>query len=678
MSKQPNAQSDPAWRSEFVTRVLLGFGLATSLVSLFADKIVGNPGSSIGYKQVLGILFGLGIFGFGVILSRARKSKRKETIRWILALYLVGCSSVIWLMAPTAGASWILAGFVGAVCTLLPRPFGLLTFTGVLVVNFSLSLIDRIKADLTGMPVTMLDIQIAIHNPAGLWDALALPHWTRHVAIVAVLLAFTGWSIAGFLAGRRFLIGVSRKRTTPIQWCRIIAIGTLAGFIVTYMNILYGAMDADHTTWHHKWVTHLAERVGVLPFIGYSYSVESRSQGDIYRDYGVPPPGDEEVQTAVQQYVHFPPKGESERELKPNIAIVLAESTFEPSRVFRIRGQWDNYLFTENDLTDALGPLRVNTKGGGTWVAEFETITGLDSRLFGYSGAYTHASLSPYIERSFTKYLQNRGYETWAFLPTTGDFYNSRPAYKSYGFEHVLDSIDLGDQSGWAPSDISMMESVLDHLDPALAEPFLSYIVLLENHGPHECEDTDARQFRAQFMDTQDPFLNCVLNEYLRRLHSTTTAIRTLIRYLSKLEMTSGRPFVLLVFGDHQPMTFTGSGEFIADFGPFRNTPDMYTTFFHIMSSTSRSVDCCSTTVPIAALPSLLSAYVANRPDEIYIGENLWLYQHCGADPIGRNFADRMTSLETHGSEDRTEDCQVAYQRAIAAYRNAGVIRLQD
>jgi phosphoglycerol transferase MdoB-like AlkP superfamily enzyme len=358
----------------------------------------------------------------------------------------------------------------------------------------------------------------------------------------------------------------------------------------------------------------------------------------------------------------------------PNMVMVLAESTFDPSRAFRLQGEWNADLFTENDLTAALGPLRVNTRGGGTWVAEFETITGLDSRLFGYSGAYTHASLSPFVERTFADYLENRGYETWAFLANGGHFYNSRRAYENYGFQHILDSEDLGSESEWFDTDTAVVESVMASLGADPAAPFFSYIMLIENHSPHECDMAATGSFPAGFSDSEEFSPNCALHEYLRRLDSTTTAVHALIRYLEDIEERTGRPFAVAIFGDHQPATFTG--EFVVDFAPFRTSEDMYTTFFHVLSSTASGLECCSEPLPVAALPTLLSGFVASGPDDLYLAENLWLYANCGSNAIRQDFADHMSSLEDRESGARSRDCEAAYRRAIAAYRDAGIIRL--
>jgi hypothetical protein len=183
--------------------------------------------------------------------------------------------------------------------------------------------------------------------------------------------------------------------------------------------------------------------------------------------------------------------------------------------------------------------------------------------------------------------------------------------------------------------------------------------------------------FPARFSGTAEFAANCALHEYLRRLDSTTTAVRALIQYLEGVEARTGRPFVVALFGDHQPATFTGSGDFVVDVAPFRTAEDMYTTFFHVLSSTASRFECCTESLPVAALPTLLSGFVASGPDDLYLGENLWLYANCGSNAIRQDFAVRMSSLEAGNSGKRSSVCEAAYRRAIAAYRGAGIIRLR-
>ncbi len=243
----------------------------------------------------------------------------------------------------------------------------------------------------------------------------------------------------------------------------------------------------------------------------------------------------------------------------PNIVIVLAESTFDPNAAFRLDRKVQSSLFESNDSTVAVGPFHVNVIGGGTWVTEFETITGLDSRLFGYSGYYSHSSLSPYVEQDLFTYLESRGYHSSAFFPNEGEFYNYRNAYESYGADRIFDSEDQGHTDGWAGTDTQVIDDFMRIMGPEPDGPFLSYVLLIENHGPHDCRVSNLNDIPVRLTETTELEPNCMLQEYLRRLASTETAFASLISYLRGIEAREGRPFLLAIFGDHQPYSFTGN-----------------------------------------------------------------------------------------------------------------------
>ncbi len=128
----------------------------------------------------------------------------------------------------------------------------------------------------------------------------------------------------------------------------------------------------------------------------------------------------------------------------PNIVVVFAESTFNPDWAFTLARPVQSALFSRQRDTQALSGLYVNTIGGGSWITEFESIVGVDSRLFGYSGYYTHSTLSPFVRRSIATYLRDKGYETSAYYSWAGEFYNARRAYANYGFDRFFDVGELG------------------------------------------------------------------------------------------------------------------------------------------------------------------------------------------------------------------------------------------
>ncbi len=594
-----------------------------------------------------------------------------------MAGLLVACATAATLAWPVQSATWAMLGFAAAGGVLLPAPFGMVTLAGVMALQLLLSWINNLKIGLTGLPLTVLDIKIALANPAGLWDALALPHWTRHVATVGVVIAVLGWLLVGLVVVARFARSYRTRINKRDPWLRLAALGIVAVLALVRLNVLYAAAALDNSTWQLDGVAALAHRMGALPFLGYSYHLESQSTGDIYRDEaGVEPPSPEEVRAAVLQYMDFSTATAGAR-VQPNIMVVLAESTFDPGATFRLEGHWNDALFRTGELTAANGLLRVNAMGGGTWITEFETIVGLDSRLFGYSGMYTHASLSPFVDRSIATYLRGHGYHTSAFFPHGGDFYNARRAYTHYGFETILDSHDLG-RGDWMKTDREVADSVRTALGPAPAAPFFSYVLFIENHSPHDCAATDTSGFAVQFAGTKDFVPNCALHEYLRRLDSTTAAVRSLQDYLADIEARTGRPFVLLVFGDHQPHTFSSTGGFQYDYSGFRQIADTRTTFFHLISSVpGKKLRCCSEMPPTTMLPTLLSGYVASSPDDVYLGLNLWLHARCGTDAVHRDFGNFMSRLSPRAIAERGDACSAAYQRALSGFRASGVMRFE-
>ena len=636
----------------------------------------------LGVQQWPRYAYGAGVLAIGLALSFGALSPDGTTGRQRAALMLTAGSaaySAAFLLWPQLDAEWVLLGYVAALCALLPSRVDMLTLAGVAGLHVLLTWVSDSKSSLTGLPLTVLDIRIALSDLSALWAALGLPPWTRHLALALIGILWLTWLIFVLIEARRLLrrrATIGRTRVVK----RFLGASAIVLLILGHVGILFAGASKDNSTWYPERLTKLAHRMGSFPFLAYSYHLESKSSGDIYRATGgAPPPRVQEVRSAVQQYIEFGGDVDSKSRMHPNILVVLAESTFDPGAVFRLEGVWNDALFRRSRWTVSNGLLRVNAIGGGTWISEFETIVGLDSRLFGYAGMYTHASLSPYIDRSFATYLRNFGYRTAAFFPNRGDFYNGRNAYAAYGFEKVYDSEALG-LGGWVEDDRTITASVKKTLGPDPDSPFFAYVLFLENHSPHDCHGADPAGFTARFADTAEFVPNCSLHEYLRRLGSTARAIESLLEYLARVEARSGRPFVLLAFGDHQPFTFTDTGGDQFDYRPLRRHPEnAHTTYFHIYSSVpERKLRCCQITPPATVLPTLLSGFVAGSADDVYLGINLWLYDQCGSDAVRRNFGDSLEALSRPARDGRTQACKVAYRRAIAGYRKSGTFRLGD
>src|SRR3990172_3572885 len=97
--------------------------------------------------------------------------------------------------------------------------------------------------------------------------------------------------------------------------------------------------------------------------------------------------------------------------------------------------------------------------------------------------------------------------------------------------------MDLGRPDAFHGKDTQMIDDFRRVLGPHPVSPFFSYVLLTENHGPHQCDVTDLSQMPVHFADTAEFEPNCLLHEYLRRLKSTQAALASLLHYLPRQRM---------------------------------------------------------------------------------------------------------------------------------------------
>jgi hypothetical protein len=674
--------------------LLSAAGVGVALTSLAWDLLTGSGVYQFGRTQMAGCLLGAAMFGVGIWISPADRYAKSLSVpslalglppwRWLATFALSAVASCLALLLPPtylfAATSWIAWAYIAAACLILPARFGALIFLSAIVLSAVLAVINSIKVGLTGLPLTMLDIEIASANPAGLWAALKLPPWTRGIALGVIAGMFTITLLTGLICLFRPFWSESRRAAAVKSVLRCAAILGIAAMTAIHFEHLFTQLRIYRGTWEPQGLAAMAAEIGVLPYLAYSRHIEISQTGDFFKSSAdTDPPTAAEVREAILQYLDFDSPSDGRSSALPNIVILLAESTFDPNIAFRLNKSVDSVLFSPRDATEATGPLLVNVIGGGTWVTEFESIVGLDSRMFGYSGYYTHASLSPYISRTLATYLKSKGYVTHAFFPHEGEFYNYRNAYHAYGFDTIFDSRDLGHSDDWTHSDTEVVDDFTRTMGSNPESPFFSYVLLVENHGPHECNVASTSEMPIRFADTDEFAPNCALHEYLRRLRSTEAAVTSLEKYLREVQRRDGRPYVLLVFGDHQPFTFTGTHMVKYDFSPFRTAVRTNVTHFHLLTSAKRRVRCCLEEIPATLLPTLVSAYAVDDPDDVYLGVNLWLFDQCGPDAVRTRSLVGLSQQGEGGAPPsagrRLGACGSAYAQALSAFRRSGIIR---
>ena len=315
--------------------------------------------------------------------------------------------------------------------------------TGAGVLQLGLTEINIGKIAITQAPLTALDFRIALGDPRGLWQALHWPVWTLHAATVALGFVLGAWAMLLI----RAVLQQLRVEVRPVQTAASVALATasLLAFSTALPPALAFQANTNDDLWEAAALAAYSDRVGTVPFLMYSFYLEQINTGPFYVEPDAPAFSSTTVREAEAAFVDLTP---GPRPL-PNIVVMFAESTFNPDWAFALDRQIGGSLFVPQPDTHLLSPLHVNAVGYGSWISEFESLVGVDSRLFGYSGFYTHSTLSPFVRRSFATYLRTKGYETAAYYSWPGQFYNARRAYENYGFERFFDAQELGlPQSG--------------------------------------------------------------------------------------------------------------------------------------------------------------------------------------------------------------------------------------
>jgi Sulfatase len=546
-----------------------------------------------------------------------------------------------------------------------------------------LSWVNTTKIELTQAPLTVLDFKIALANPRGLWTAMSWEPWTMWLA--GGLIVLTG-SLLTYRISADLIRGIRlwRQRSYLRLVTAVTALGTFVYLFVSVGPLLATRSAHNPDLWEAKELAAYSTAVGIVPFLLFSYHLESRDTGLFY-DFdltGSLPTAAELAQAAAR---HITPR--QSHALAPNIVIMFGESTFDPDRAFRLNDQVSSPLFTAQPDTQMLSTLHVNVVGGGSWVAEFESLVGVDSRLFGYSGFYTHSALSPFVHRTLATYLNGKGYDTAVYYAWDGSFYNARRAFGSYGFKRFYDAGDLGFAD--LPSvDRDIAATMLAKAQATQREPFFSFVGLGENHSPHPCRNfRRSADFSVEFASTDDFRMNCELNEYVLRLKSTSDAFELWDKHLRSIEASTGRPYVLMMFGDHQPHTFTSAAvqsdsprPFVpgsstnVDYSSTRTGAPLRETFVHVRSSISGVIRCCTVAPPVTLLPTILSAFVASDLNDLYLPVNFYFYEKCGTDLLGRDASSGLDN-PAGGSSDVSgrAGCTTALARGLAALRLEGV-----
>lgn len=242
----------------------------------------------------------------------------------------------------------------------------------------------------------------------------------------------------------------------------------------------------------------------------------------------------------------------------PDIIIIQHESVFDP-RIFGLPVE----PIVEAFLSPAEGQygcLNVDIFGGGSWQSEFSLLTGLSSASFGSSAYHLFKKGAGRFHSSLTRSLASLGYRTMLTSSCRRNFLNYDEFYSSIGMNERIFIDDFPPPFDLrrfeaTNSDALFLDAVVDLYMKSIRDdpsPRFLYVLTNFNHGPHDRRLVPPGQFESERAFAAASLPDRGYAEYYTRLVETASIWQKLrSRVASEF---SGRPILVLHYGDHQPV----------------------------------------------------------------------------------------------------------------------------
>jgi len=537
----------------------------------------------------------------------------RRTGPWLVAAaFFVFCISMTALREPALlQQAFVIALMVcafGVLLSAFARPATALVVSGGLFLG--LNFLSVMKLRYLDSPLMPADF--VYYARSSLLETLGhYPHLWMLSVVVGVVAPLVLWAVWHF--DRRLLAHLSRGRAWTVRLSGM-AVWAFAFWVCLLPNGPFAEVHAKNV-WEK-----LSDDAQITNFfVNFSDS-----------DVRMPDMGDEAQAeqewgaTASGEPAAMPRSPES----YPDIVQVLEESTFDPSNFTKCNiPECRVSMFKTDVRTRSTGPMRVHTFGGGTWVSEFATLTGMPQDIFGPGGMYAPYVLAPHVQDSLPRQLQRLGYLTIAIYPTNGAFLNGRNAYRAYGFDQFYDATQLGLEE-WEETDQQMFDAAKRVYDKVKkpGQPVFVMILTLAQHGPHDTDPLSSlpAPFNKGVLKGLPTAESLNFNTYLSNLHNSDVAMRSLEHDF----LDRAQPTVLVHFGDHQP-SFSGLIRSMP-----RTWPDElssvkdYLTYYMIKSNFQGAPLPRYPMLDIALLPSMV-LQAADLPTDPYFSAAISLRTRC-------------------------------------------------
>jgi hypothetical protein len=254
-------------------------------------------------------------------------------------------------------------------------------------------------------------------------------------------------------------------------------------------------------------------------------------------------------------------------------------------------------------------------------------MAGLSVRSYGRFADFITRVASGRVERGLPHALRHCGYRTFSLYPWLGAFLGARSFQTTSGIDHFLDARDMGTRA------IEPDSFYFDYAARLIArerggQPLFLLVYTAANHFPW------TYRFRPELTPLwRDPGNGAEVDEYIRRQSMSARDYPAFVERLGR--EFPGEPFLVVRFGDHQPMFAKHIIDPALDEAALARRiaqadPRFFTTYYAIEAINFRPVDLSSAldTLDAPYLP-LVVLEAAGLPLDPSFAEQKKMLQRC-------------------------------------------------
>jgi hypothetical protein len=208
-------------------------------------------------------------------------------------------------------------------------------------------------------------------------------------------------------------------------------------------------------------------------------------------------------------------------------------------------------MFQADARTRGTGVLRVHTFGGGTWVSEFATLTGMPQDIFGPGRHVCALRAGAARARRAGNAVAAAGFSpSRSIRPKAASSTDATPTSRMASIISTTSTSSVWTNGKKPTSRCSMRPSASTIKVKKPGQPVFIMILTINQHGPHDDPMSSCHRRSSGLLQGLSPAATALnFDTYLSRLHDSDVAMRGLEHDF----LDRAQPTVLVHFGDHQP-----------------------------------------------------------------------------------------------------------------------------